>query len=212
MYYMDVAVELVDAYLTMTGYFTMSEFDIQRKTKAGEYVTVTDVDMVGIRFPGATLAADVHGESDAELLTLVDEALLLEDGMIDVIIGEVKQGEAVFNSGLKSHHALHSVLRRMEWLYEAGVQPVIDDLQQHGISRVPARGGGVVRTRLVAFGQGSETGMHTLNLAHILMKMSAFMELYEDVLKPAQFSETVPAFLRLLAKTQVELRATNTKS
>jgi hypothetical protein len=205
---MDVAVELVDAYLTMTGYFTMSEFDIQRKTDSGQYVTVTDVDMVAIRFPGDTLAADVHAQSDAEMLTLVDEALLLEDGMIDVIIGEVKQGEAVFNSGLKSHHALHSVLRRIAWLYETGVQPVIADLQQHGISRLPARGGGVIRTRLVAFGQASYTDVHTLNLAHILTQMSTFMGIYEDVLKPAQFSETVPAFLRLLAKTQIELKPT----
>lgn len=66
----------------------------------------------------------------------------------------------------------------------------------------------MIRTRLVAFGQASYTDVHTLNLAHILTQMSTFMGIYEDVLKPAQFSETVPAFLRLLAKTQIELKPT----
>lgn len=202
---MDVAVELVDGYLRMTGYFTMTEVDIQRKTKSGEYITVTDVDMVAVRFPGRTLAADVHDGDEAERLLLDDDALQLEDDMIDVIIGEVKQGEALINHGLKSHEALHSVLSRLEWLYEQGVDPVIVDLQQRGISYVEARGGGVLRTRLVAFGQAEESGLHTLSLHHIISKMSEFMKLYEDILKPAVFSELVPGFMRLMAKTGFEL-------
>ena len=202
---MDVAVELVDGYLRMTGYFTMTEFDIQRKTRSGEYVAVTDVDMVAVRFPGRTLAADVHDGDDAAQLLLDDDALQLEEGMIDVIIGEVKQGEALINSGLKSHEALHSVLSRLEWLYEQGVGPVITDLQQHGVSYVEARGGGVLRTRLVAFGQADKSGLHTLSLYHIICKMSEFMKLYEDVLKPAIFSELVPGFMRLMAKTGFEI-------
>ncbi len=202
---MDVAVELVDGYLRMTGYFTMTEFDIQRKTKSGEYITVTDVDMVALRFPGRTLAADVHDGDDAELLLLDDEVLQLEPDMIDVIIGEVKQGEALINNGLKSHEALHSVLSRLEWLYEEGVDPVIADLQRDSVSYVEARGGGALRTRLVAFGQAEQNSLHTISLHHIISKMSEFMKLYEDVLKPAIFSELVPAFMRLVAKTGFEL-------
>jgi hypothetical protein len=202
---MDVAVELVDGYLRMTGYFTLTEFDIQRRTKSGEYITVTDVDMVAVRFPGRTLAADVHEGEDAERLLLEDDVLLLEEGMIDVIIGEVKQGEALINNGLKSHEALHSVLSRLEWLYEQGVDSVIVDLQQEGVSYVDARGGGVLRTRLVAFGQAEQTNLHTISLHHIICKMSEFMKLYEDVLKPTIFSELVPGFMRLMAKTGFQL-------
>ena len=122
---MDIAVNLVENYLRLTGYMTLSEFEVQRRDKKGRFKTVTDIDIMGIRFPGGVYVGDPHSEQDCELLLVDDPVLELEDEMIDVIIGEVKQGQAELNPGIKDHGVLHSMLRRVEWLYEGDVDAVI---------------------------------------------------------------------------------------
>jgi len=195
---MDVAVNLVESYLRLNGYLTLSEFEVQRRGKNGLYETVTDVDMVALRFPGEIFAADEH---DAQILLINDPGLHLEDEIIDVVIGEVKQGEAVFNPSLTRHDVLHTVLQRFSWIYDDGLDPVIDALQTDGVSYASARSGGTVRTRLVAFGRADETNLNTISLTHVIETTMAFMDKFEDVLRPAQFKEPAPALLRLLAKT-----------
>jgi hypothetical protein len=65
---MDIAVNLVENYLRLTGYMTLSEFEVQRRDKKGRFKTVTDVDVMGIRFPGEIYLGDPHREADCELL------------------------------------------------------------------------------------------------------------------------------------------------
>ncbi len=198
---MDVAVNLVESYLRLNGYLTLSEFEVQAKNEKGEYETVTDVDIVALRFPGDVYAADVHPPDDCHLLLISDDALRLEDDMIDVIVGEVKQGEAVFNPALTRHEVLHSVLRRVEWIYGTDVGEVVSALQDGGLSVVSARGGGAtVRTRLVAFGRAGTDDLHTIPIGHVAEVLVDFMERFDDVLRPAQFKEPAPALLRLLVK------------
>ena len=115
---MDVAVNLVESYLRLNGYLTLSELEIQGKTEDGSFETLTDVDIVALRFPGAMYAADAHDQDEAALLLIDDDELRLEEDVVDLIIGEVKQGEAVFNAGLRRHQVLHAVLRRVEWLLD----------------------------------------------------------------------------------------------
>lgn len=202
---MDVAVNLVETYLRLNGYLTLSEFEVQRQMKSGLYETVTDVDVVALRFPGDVFAADTHlGGGDGEpcrMLLIQDDVLELEEDTIDVIVGEVKQGEAVFNPGLTRHEVLHTVLQRFAWIYEDGLGPVMEQLATDGISRVPARSGGTVRTRLVAFGRADASNLNTITLTHLFNEMVGFMDEFDDVLRPAQFKEPVPALLRLLSKT-----------
>jgi hypothetical protein len=92
---MDIAVDLVETYLRLNGYLTMSEFEIQRRGENGLYETVTDVDIVGFRLPGDMDAADE--QEDGRMLQISDPAMELPPDMIDVILGEVKQGDAQFN-------------------------------------------------------------------------------------------------------------------
>ena len=201
---MDIAVNLVESYLRLNGYLTLSEFEIQQRSGDGTWDTVTDVDMVGVRFPGPVYAADAHTDDDTRFLLIEDAALQLEEDCVDVIVGEVKQGEAVFNPGLTSHAALHTVLNRFAWLYPQGVGPVVKDLQKKGISLVPSpRGGshdGGVRTRLVAFGRSPSVDLHTISLSHIFEVLTNHLHDYEDVLRSAQFKDPAAGLLHLLSK------------
>jgi hypothetical protein len=196
----DVAVNLVESYLRLNGYLTLSEIEVQSRHADGTYTTLTDVDIVGLRFPGDTYAAEPQEEQESRLLLITDDVLDLTDDRIDVVIGEVKQGEAVFNTSLFRPEVLRSVLRRMSWVYADGVDAVVDRLSQGGISFDPARGGGEIRTRLVAFGRSTTSGPHTIAIGHVIESLVGFMERYDDVLRSAQFKEPAPALIRLLVK------------
>jgi hypothetical protein len=202
---MDIAVNLVETYLRLNGYLTLSEFEIQRQGEDGLYETVTDVDIVGFRFPGDIFAVDDH--EDCRMLQINDPALELAPDMIDVILGEVKQGDAQFNPSLTRHEVLHSVLQRLEWAYGAPIGGVVDDLQERGLSEVPACAGtGLVRTRLVAFGRSPITDLHTISLSHIFQTMIGYFHEMEEVLRPAQYKDPAPALLKLLVKTGFEVK------
>lgn len=201
---MDVAVNLVESYLRLNGYLTLSEFEVQAKTENGTYETITDVDIGAVRFPGEPTA----GPEDCRVLLIDDELLRIDPDTIDVIIGEVKQGEAVFNPRLTRREVLHAFLKRLEWLYVDGVGGVVTDLQERGVSEAAARGGGVIRTRLVAFGRSEHANLHIVPLGRLLQSMLAFMRDFDDVLRPAQFRDPVPALLRLMVKTGIDVHDT----
>ena len=205
---MDIAVDLVESYLRLNGYLTLSEFEIQKRSKDGTWDTITDVDIVAVRLPGPVYAADAHSDSDARFLLIDDEALDLADDCVDVIVGEVKQGEAVFNPGLTRHAVLHTVLNRFAWLYPDGVEDVVRDLQDNDISLVMSPTGGKVRTRLVAFGRSDVVDTHTVSLSHIFRVLTDHLETYKDVVRSAQFKSPATALLHLLSKTGFDVYKT----
>ncbi len=198
---MDIAVNLVENYLRLTGYMTLSEFEVQRRDKKGRFKTVTDIDIMAIRFPGDIYLGDPHKAQDCELLVIDDPVLELEDETIDVIVGEVKQGQAELNPAIKDHGVLHSMLRRVEWIYDMELDQVIQGLQRETVHTAPGKGGGRIRTRLVAFGRSRHSDVNTVSLSHIVTTMLNFFEEHEDAFKPIQFREPAPAFLRLLLKS-----------
>ncbi len=200
---MDIAVNLIENYLRLTGYLTLSEFEVQRRGKDGHYKTVTDVDVMGIRMPGEIYLGDPH--EDCQLLLIEDPVLELEDDTIDIIIGEVKQGHADLNPGIKEHVVLHSVLRRVAWAYDEPLEAVVTGLQKNLIHNSPGRGNGRVRTRIVAFGRSETNDLNTISLTHVVNAMLRFFEEHEEAFRPVQFKEPAPAFLRLLLKTGFEI-------
>jgi hypothetical protein len=197
---MDIAVNLVENYLRLTGYMTLSEFEVQRRDKKGRYKTVTDIDIMAIRFPGYIYVGDPHKKTECEMLLIDDPVLELEDDMIDVIVGEVKQGQAELNPGIKDHGVLHSMLRRVEWLYNGDINTVIEGLQREGKHVAASRGDGRIRTRLVAFGRSRYSNLNTVALSHMVSTLLGFFEEHEDAFRPIQFREPAPAFLSLLLK------------
>ncbi|NOX22227.1 MAG: hypothetical protein GXP36_03920 [Actinobacteria bacterium] len=196
---LEIAVNLVETYLRLTGYFTLSEFEVQRREQDGSYTTVTDIDIMGIRMPGATVVGDPHGVG-ADVIVLDDPILALDSGVVDVIIGEVKQGEAVLNPGIKDHGVLHSMLRRVEWLYADPLPRVVTGLQRNMVHESAARGGGSIRTRIVAFGRAERSTVNVIDTVHIVETIAGFFEEYEAAFRPLRFSEPAPAFLNLLHK------------
>jgi len=182
---------------------------VQGKRDDGTYETITDVDIVAVRFPGDVFIGDpddaVVGSDDGGLLLIDDPALLLEDDCVDVIVGEVKQGEATINPGLTDHRTLHAVLQRIDWVYEGDIDGVIDGLEEATVCTTAARGGGSVRTRIVAFGQAPETSINVISHTHIVDSLLGFFERFDDAFRPIQFKEPAIGFLRLLAKSGFEV-------
>ncbi len=202
---MDIAVNLVEGYLRITGYLTLSEYEVQHRDPQGRYKSVTDVDVMGVRMPGATYIGDPHTPQDCALVHLVDPVLGLEEDTVDVIIGEVKQGAAELNAGIRDHAVLHSMLRRVAWLYAEPIEDVVAGLQSGETHHSPAKGEGAIRTRLVAFGRSEYSNENVISLSHVISTMLGFFETYEEAFRPVQFREPAPAFLRLLLKSGFDI-------
>ncbi|WKZ82693.1 MAG: hypothetical protein QY307_00090 [Acidimicrobiia bacterium] len=201
----DIAVNLVESYLRLNGYLTLSEFAVQARDAHGKFETVTDVDIMAVRFPGPVFAGDPHDGDEAHMLTIDDPDLMLEDGLIDVIIGEVKQGTAQFNPGIRRHAVLHTVLRRIEWMLGCEVSEVVARLAEAGVCEAPARGGGTIRVRLVAFGRSDVNDLQIIGLSHVVTAMLGFLSGHDDAFRPVQFRDPAPAMLSLLLKTGFEV-------
>jgi len=199
---MDVATDLVEVFLRSNGYLTLSELQIQSLNKRGDWETVTDVDILALRFPGRVFIADAHDPTVASELEVPGVPLYLEEDTIDVIVGEVKQGEAAFNPSLTKHETLHTALHRLSWIYSDGdLDRVVEDLRDKGVCYTPARGGGTVRTRIVAFGQASEVTMNVIPLQVILERALGALESHDALLRSARSSSPAAAMLKLLHKT-----------
>ena len=50
---MDMGIALVQAYLRVHGYFTVSEYPILEAMRHGEHRIATDIDILAVRFPEA---------------------------------------------------------------------------------------------------------------------------------------------------------------
>jgi hypothetical protein len=100
---MDTAVSLVQAYLHVNGYFTDAEHPVLESMRGNHVRTVTDLDILAYRLPGAgddllhrnTRRAPQRQSPD------VDPALGAPAGRADMIVGEVKEGPARLNQALR---------------------------------------------------------------------------------------------------------------
>lgn len=198
---MDAASGLVEVYLRINGYLTLAEWQIQGLNRHGQWDTITDVDILALRFPGSVYLADSHDPSVQSTLEVPAELLTLEEGVIDVIVGEIKEGEAVFNPAMTRHETLHTVLHRLEWLYtDDGLERVVKDLGRQGTCRSSAPGGGTVRTRLVAFGQAPVLTENTIPIGMILERTTELLAEHDEILRSARLANPVAATLKLLHK------------
>jgi hypothetical protein len=97
----DPAVAIVQSYLRVNGYFTVTEHPIVEAAKGGGHRTVTDLDVLAFRFPGAgrSLVTGRPESDPAAHRYAPDPGLGIEGAEADMLIGEVKQGRAVLNRG-----------------------------------------------------------------------------------------------------------------
>lgn len=218
---MNTAVGLVEAYLRLNGYFTVTEFQVQHPVpgQPGRFETATDLDIMAVRFPWAAETVLRHAKRPEERRC---EIPLAEDPRLgpardcpDVLIAEVKEGAGGLNRRLQTPEVLYAALRRVGCCPEEHIADVAEALLRHGGVRLdpahldPARGVGC-RVRLAAFcgyiGDAGPPAPLTIALDHVLRFIRKRLTEYRPVLRSAQFGDPVLNLLKLADKLDMAVR------
>lgn len=196
---MDTAVGLVKAYLELCGYFVLAELPV-RIARGGEYRDATDLDIVAVRFPQPARALPRRVARPLDVFLGRDPALAISDDVVEVIVGEVKEGRARLNPALRRAETIAFALRRVGCCPEAGVEEEARAIAAGGTREMPMPGGLRCRVRLVAFagvGQVAEPGVATIPLSHCVGHIVERLRSDRDVLAGVQFKDPVLGLLAL---------------
>lgn len=201
---MDNAVALVQAYLRLNGYFTVSEFPIVEQLRPGDVRTLTDLDILGFRFPGAgRLVARGRTPAQAHRIEL-DSVLATDEHRPDMLIGEVKEGKAELNRAARDPRVLEVVLTRFGCCPVEQAQETARRLIRAGSTPLP----GGHTARLVAFGTAPRAGMQNgylvVPLTHVVRQLREHVRDHWDVLRHVQPKDAAFGFLTLLEKARVQ--------
>jgi hypothetical protein len=201
---MDTAVALVQAYLHVNGYFTVTEYPVMEAAGATHARTVTDLDVLAFRFAGAGHDL-IHGRrvrSIGERAT--DPALRCPTDRPDMIVGEVKAGAARFNRAMRDPGVLSVALTRFGCCPPEQVHDVTAALLLRG--SVTTEGGHGIR--LVAFGDGGGSeaapASATISMRHLVQFLQMYLRQHWDVLRHAQITDPALGVLALIEKWGVE--------
>ena len=201
---MDHAVALVETYLRVNGYFTVTEFPVIERMKNGDYRTATDLDILAFRFPGAgRLVLSSPGKSEQAESLEVDPELGCNRDQADMLIGEVKEGRAELNRGARDPAVLRAVLTRFGCCHPQHVPDVVKTLLHNSCAKTHC--GHIVR--LVAFGSlpafAETPRCQVITLGHVQKFLCDYMRGHWDVLRHAQFKEPAFGFLLMLEKARL---------
>lgn len=194
---MDPAVALVQAYLQLNGYLTVTEFPI---VDAEGAEAITDVDLIALRFPGARpfgLRQRERGATDA-VLSVGDEGM-------DLLVCEVKEGKARLNANLLRKETLGAALRRVGCCPEHHIAHHVDDLLRGG-QVIMDHPGFTCRARIAVFagraGYGHPAAL-VVSLAHVAREVSQFLHEHAVALRAVHLTQPALAQLWLLTKLGV---------
>lgn len=197
---MDPAVGLVRAYLELSGYFVLSELPVRRRV-GRELIDVTDLDILGIRFPDPHRRPD--SRSSLDLFLHADEALTPPPDSIDLIIGEVKEGRARLNDALAREETIGFALRRVGCCPEEEVPNHARAIARGGSHAMRMGAGAECRGRLVVFagkGEVARSGVTTIALEHCADRITERLHASGGLLLGARFKDPMLATLALLEK------------
>ncbi len=144
---MDTAVALVQAYLNVNGYLTVTEYPVVELTRHHGARSATDIDVLAIRLPQAGGIVPARSKDHVNGF-VADPVLGVEEGTIDFIIAEVKEGTAELNPGVRDPDVLRAVLLRFGCGPAAEVSERVQELIRRGVSRTSTN----MLVRLLAFG------------------------------------------------------------
>ena len=206
---MDTAVGLVKTYLELCGYFVLAELPV-RAPEGGTYRDVTDLDIVAVRFPHPPLALPRRLARPLDVFLGVDPALETFETGVDVIVGEVKEGRARLNPGLRREETIAFALRRLGCCPEATVPAEARAIARAGAHHMTMPGQVRCRIRLVGFaghGHTPEHGVLTVPLNHCARFIAERLRAARDVLAGVQFKEPVLGIFALQDKLAREADA-----
>jgi len=203
---MDHAVALVESYLRLNGYFTVTEYPVIEACRHGGFRTATDLDVLAFRFPGAGCLVPSNGKAPAshrEMQVCTPDPQLGGLGNEpDMLIGEVKEGRAELNEAATNPAVLRAVLTRFGCCQPEHVQAVVQTLLEKGRARTHC--GHTVR--MVGFGSLpplSRGVKYTfISLGHVQDFLETYLHDHWDLLCHAQFKDLAFGFEVLLEKAR----------
>lgn len=210
---MNPAVSLVEAYLRLNGYLTATEYAIQRPSSDPDapYETATDIDVLAVRLPRAVQAVLRHpyreGEPYCEVLLEEDPLLDLPSHRMDVLLAEVKEGEAQLNRALRSRTVLHAALHRLGCCPPENLDGAVEALQSASEALLTAQPGIPYRVRLLSFAgrppEREDFPVPYIPLTHVVRFVTGYFQRYREILQSAPFSDPSLGLFKLLDKLGV---------
>ena len=197
---MDHAVSLVQAYLQLNGYFTSAEFPIFAGAGRNGARAITDIDILAFRFPSGLPNLGRHEPQGLDI-TEVDPGLGVAPDVVDMVIGEVKEGRVGINSGIRDPQVLRAVIGRLGNTAEED-DVVVDELLRAGTARLESG----YAVRLIAFGAfppGSQVPpCRIISLGHVLQFLQTYVRRHWHMLRHLQFKDPAFGFLMTMEKAR----------
>lgn len=202
---MDTAVALVQAYLHVNGYFTVTEYPVLEAYRHDETRAVTDLDVLAFRFahPAHDVKQGRGRRSLGNRALAPDPVLGCSADQPDMIVGEVKEGSARFNAAARDPVVLQVALARFGCCPPSHVGLLTEQLLEHGRAITPV--GHAVR--MVAFGDSTgaagQNAWTCVPMSHVVEFLQAYLRQHWSVLRRTQIREPALGVLALMEKWRV---------
>ena len=199
---MDNSVSLVQAYLRVTGYFTVTEYPVIATRARGEYRTATDLDVLAFRFPNAGRLVPGKNPSRDEDHFSVDAALQSSTEHADMLIGEVKEGRAFLNEAASDPAVLRAVLAGFGCCSRDEAPGIATALLRDGQALLPT--GHRIRIAIFASVVDHVERPHqvVISLGHVVQFLRAYLAEHWKVLRHSDTKDPALGFLMTLAKAE----------
>jgi hypothetical protein len=196
---MDISVALVQAYLHVNGYLTVTEYPVAELTRKRGIQSATDIDVLGIRLPQAGGIVPARSRDHVNGF-VADPVLDVQEGMTDFIIAEVKEGPAQLNPGIRNAAVLTAVLLRFGCCPAREVPENVARLLAHGRSRTSTN----MMIRLLAFGSEADAVPPVPSLeishAHLIRFLQEHLREHWDLFRSVHTKDPVFGLLLLNEK------------
>ncbi len=204
---MDPAVALVQAYLRVNGYFTVTEYPLfEARPDRPDVRSITDLDLLAFRLPrDRARSSETADERGPRGPGRVDPALISDGHRGDMILAEVKEGSPRFNEATLRPRVLGAGLARFGCCDPEDAEALARSLLKRG-SAMTDHGHAI---RIIAFGsQAAEGGgshsYQTISLGHVVGFLEEFLKSDWDALRHVQILEPGLSMLQTLLKARDE--------